>query len=55
MAFEAGSVPTPVERLEQALIKKIEAGEVQLLLPQAASQVLARASDPASDAAKPHL
>ena len=53
MASETGSVATPVERLEQALIQKIEAGEVELpLLPQAASQVLALASDPASDAAK---
>ena len=53
MASEIGSVATPVERLEQALIQKIEAGEVELpLLPQAAGQVLALASDPASDAAK---
>ena len=53
MASETGSVATPVERLEQALVQKIEAGEVELpLLPQAASQVLAPASDPASDAAK---
>ena len=53
MASETGSVATPIERLEQALVQKIEAGEVELpLLPQAASQVLALASDPASDAAK---
>ena len=53
MASEIGSVATPVERLEQALIQKIEAGEVELpLLPQAARQVLALAADPASDAAK---
>jgi putative nucleotidyltransferase with HDIG domain len=53
MASEVGSVASPVEQLEQALIQKIEAGEVELpLLPQAASQVLALASDPNSDAAK---
>ncbi|MDF0668829.1 MAG: HDOD domain-containing protein [Nitrospira sp.] len=53
MASEIGSVTTPIERLEQALIQKIEAEEVELpLLPQAASQVLALAADPASDAAK---
>lgn len=53
MASETGSVTTPVERLEQALVQKIESGEVEFpLLPQAASQVLALAADPASDAAK---
>ncbi|NGZ12006.1 MAG: HDOD domain-containing protein [Nitrospira sp. LK70] len=53
MASEIGSVTTPIERLEQALIQKIEAEEAELpLLPQAASQVLALAADPASDAAK---
>ena len=53
MASETGSVATPIERLEQALVQKIEAGEVELpLLPQAASQVLALAADLDSDAAK---
>jgi putative nucleotidyltransferase with HDIG domain len=53
MASETGSVVTAVERLEQALIQKIEEGDVELpLLPQAASQVMALASDPAADAAK---
>ncbi|MDH5498319.1 MAG: HDOD domain-containing protein [Nitrospira sp.] len=53
MAPEIGSATTPVERLEQSLIQKIETGELELpLLPQAASQVMALASDPAADAAK---
>lgn len=53
MASELGSATTPVERLEQSLIQKIETGEIELpLLPQAASQVMALASDPAADAAK---
>lgn len=52
MASEIGSA-TSVERLEQALLQKIETGEIELpLLPQAASQVMALASDPAADAAK---
>ena len=53
MAAETGSATTPVEKLEQAVVQKIEAGEVELpLLPQAASQVMALASDPSADAAK---
>lgn len=53
MASELRSATTPVERLEQSLIHKIETGEIELpLLPQAASQVMALASDPAADAAK---
>lgn len=53
MASETGSVTTPAERLEQTLVQKIEAGEIELpLLPQAASQVMALASDPSADAAK---
>lgn len=53
MASELGSATTPVERLEQLLIQKIETSEIELpLLPQAASQVMALASDPAADAAK---
>ena len=53
MASEIGSATSSVERLEQALLQKIETGEIELpLLPQAASQVMALASDPAADAAK---
>lgn len=53
MALDIGSAATPVERLEQSLVQKIETGEIELpLLPQAASQVMALASDPAADAAK---
>lgn len=44
---------TPIEQLEQALLKKLERGEIELpLLPQVASQVMALTSDPAADAAK---
>ena len=53
MASETGSATTPVEWLEQSLIQKIESGEIELpLLPQAASKVMALASDPNADAAK---
>ena len=53
MASEIGSATTPVDRLEQSLLQKIETGQIELpLLPQAASQVMALASDPAADAAK---
>lgn len=53
MASEIGSPTSSVERLEQSLIQKIETVEIELpLLPQAASQVMALASDPAADAAK---
>lgn len=53
MASELGSASSSVERLEQSLVQKIETGEIELpLLPQAASQVMALASDPAADAAK---
>jgi putative nucleotidyltransferase with HDIG domain len=47
-------VPTAAtEKLEQALVKKIDAGEVELpLLPQVASQVMALAVDASADAAK---
>ncbi|MEK6785183.1 MAG: HDOD domain-containing protein [Nitrospirota bacterium] len=42
-----------LEQLEQALVQKIKTGDVELpLLPQAASQVMALASDPSADAAK---
>ena len=44
---------TPLEQLEQTLIQKIETGDIELpLLPQAASRVMALASDPNADAAK---
>lgn len=53
MPPETQSITTPVERLEQALVQKIEKGEIELpLLPQVASQVIALTSDPAADAAK---
>ena len=53
MASEIGSATTPIDRLEQSLLQKIETGEIELpLLPKAASQVMALASDPAADAAK---
>lgn len=53
MASEIGPAATSVERVEQSLVQKIETGEIELpLLPQAASQVMALASDPAADAAK---
>lgn len=53
MASEIGSAATSVERVEQSLVQKIETAEIELpLLPQAASQVMALASDPAADAAK---
>ncbi len=47
-------VPTAAaEKLEQTLVKKIDAGEVELpLLPQVASQVMALAADASADAAK---
>ena len=41
------------DKLEQALVQKIDKGEVELpLLPQVASQVMALASDASADAAK---
>lgn len=44
---------TQLEQLEQALTQNIKTGNVELpLLPQAASRVMALASDPAADAAK---
>lgn len=53
MPSEASSVWPPLEQLEQALTQKITAGEIELpLLPQAASRVMALASDPNADAAK---
>ncbi len=53
MPSEAQTAGSPLEQLEQALIRTIEAGDIQLpLLPQAASKVMALASDPNADAAK---
>jgi putative nucleotidyltransferase with HDIG domain len=53
MPSEASSVWPPLEQLEHALTEKITAGEIELpLLPQAASRVMALASDPNADAAK---
>jgi HD-like signal output (HDOD) protein len=53
MPPETQQATTPVEKLEQALVQKLEKGEVELpLLPQVASQVMALTSDPAADAAK---
>jgi putative nucleotidyltransferase with HDIG domain len=50
---ECPPASTPIEQLEQALLKKLERGEIELpLLPQVASQVMALTSDPAADAAK---
>jgi len=53
MPSEAQPAWPPLEQLEQALIQKIKTGEIELpLLPQAASRVMALASDPNADAAK---
>lgn len=53
MPPDTQSATTPLEKLEQALVHKIEKGEVELpLLPQVASQVMALTSDPSADAAK---
>jgi len=54
MAPDVQSAATsPLEKLEQALVHKIEKGDVELpLLPQVASQVMSLTSDPAADAAK---
>lgn len=53
MPSETQPAASQVEQLEQKLVQKIKAGEVELpLLPQAASQVMALASDPKADAAK---
>jgi putative nucleotidyltransferase with HDIG domain len=53
MPPETQSATTSLEKLEQALVQKIEKGEIELpLLPQVASQVMALTSDPAADAAK---
>lgn len=53
MAPDTQAVTAAIDKLEQALIQKIEKGEVELpLLPHVASQVMALAADAAADAAK---
>lgn len=53
MPSDTQPVAGQLEQLEQALVQKIKTGDVELpLLPQAASQVMALASDPSADAAK---
>ncbi|HMS83139.1 MAG TPA: HDOD domain-containing protein [Nitrospira sp.] len=53
MPPETQPAGTQLEQLEQALIQTIETGDIELpLLPQAASKVMALASDPNADAAK---
>ncbi|MFO0700950.1 MAG: HDOD domain-containing protein [Nitrospira sp.] len=53
MPPEAQPVGTQLEQLEQALTQNIKTGNVELpLLPQAASRVMALASDSSADAAK---
>jgi putative nucleotidyltransferase with HDIG domain len=53
MPPETQSATTSLEKLEQALIQKLDKGDLELpLLPQVASQVMALTSDPAADAAK---
>lgn len=53
MPSEAQPAGTQLEQLEQALAQNITTGNVELpLLPQAASRVMALASDPNADAAK---
>jgi len=53
MPSDTQPAATQLEQLEQALVQKIKTGNIELpLLPQAASQVMALASDPSADAAK---
>jgi putative nucleotidyltransferase with HDIG domain len=53
MPSDTQPAASQLEQLEQALVQKIKTGDVELpLLPQAASQVMALASDPSADAAK---
>jgi putative nucleotidyltransferase with HDIG domain len=53
MPSETQPAGTQLEQLEQALTENIKTGNVELpLLPQAASRVMAIASDPSADAAK---
>ena len=53
MPSDTEPAASQLEQLEQALVQKIKTGDIELpLLPQAASQVMALASDPSADAAK---
>lgn len=53
MAPDIHSSAATTDKLEQALVQKLDTGEVELpLLPQVASQVMALASDATADAAK---
>jgi putative nucleotidyltransferase with HDIG domain len=53
MPSDAQPAGTQLDQLEQALTQNIKTGNVELpLLPQAASRVMALASDPSADAAK---
>ncbi|MDH4329025.1 MAG: HDOD domain-containing protein [Nitrospira sp.] len=53
MPPECPTASTPIEKLEYALLPKLDRGNIELpLLPQVASQVMALTSDPAADAAK---
>jgi HD-like signal output (HDOD) protein len=53
MPGEPQTATTPIEKIEQILVQKLERGEIELpLLPQVASQVMALTSDPEADAAK---
>jgi putative nucleotidyltransferase with HDIG domain len=53
MPSDAQPAGSPLEQLEQTLIQKIKTVDIELpLLPQAASKVMALASDPNADAAK---
>ena len=53
MPSDTEPAASQLEQLEQALVQKIKAGDVELpLLPQAANKVMALASDPSADAAK---
>jgi len=53
MAPDTQSSAATTDKLEQALIQKLDRGEIELpLLPQVASQVMALAADTTADAAK---
>lgn len=53
MPPECRTASTPIEKLEQVLVQKLDDRDIDLpLLPQVASQVAALTSDPAADAAK---
>ncbi len=53
MPSDAQPAGSDLEQLEQTLIQRIKTGDIELpLLPQAASKVMALASDPNADAAK---